>query len=65
MSVDVTRRTVLAFAAAAYAPVSWSQAAVGTLAQIKLLGTLAGISISFISMAGTSPRRSSSTERRS
>ena len=40
MSVDVTRRTVLAFAAAAYAPVSWSQAAESTLAQIKQRGSL-------------------------
>ena len=40
MSVDVTRRTVLAFAAAVYAPVSWSQAAESTLAQIKQRGSL-------------------------
>ena len=40
MSADVTRRTVLALAAAAYAPVAWSQAADSTLAQIKQRGSL-------------------------
>jgi polar amino acid transport system substrate-binding protein len=40
MSADVTRRTVLALAAASCAPLSWAQAGEGTLAQIKQRGSL-------------------------
>ncbi|MGZ5205487.1 MAG: transporter substrate-binding domain-containing protein, partial [Caldimonas sp.] len=40
MSVQFHRRSVLALAAAAIAPVAWSQAADSTLAQIKQRGTL-------------------------
>jgi len=41
MSADVTRRTVLALAAGAYASAAWSQSAdSNTLAQIKQRGSL-------------------------
>jgi polar amino acid transport system substrate-binding protein len=40
MTVRFQRRSVLALAAAAVAPAAWSQAADGTLAEIKKRGTL-------------------------